>query len=544
MPEKIYVVGHKNPDTDSICSAIAFARLKERLGLEQVVPYRAGKLNRETEFVLNYFGVRTPEYLPDLHIRVKDLLNDGVPTVSLGTSLREAWLAMKGKAQKTLPVVDPMGRMLGMITVGDISQAYIENMGILDFGALHVSVKNVMQTLNGKLLAGEENEELRGQVHVGAMHHETLEEVIEQGNILLLGNRPEAQKTALRIGVSALVLTGGAVLSDELLQEAKDKRIIVISVDHDTFTAARLLPMSVPVESIMKADGIVSFQDDDLISEVRKKMLETRYRNYPVLDEEEHVVGLISRYDLLSMSRKKVILVDHNEWGQAVTGADQAQVLEVIDHHRVGGIQTGEPILFRNEPVGSTCTLVTQCYRERGLAPEKAIAGILLAAILSDTVLFKSPTCTERDREMVAYLESICGVNAQTFGIDMFKAASSLADRTPQELIEEDLKAFSVGGDKVGIGQVSVMGTEGLSKIREELKETLERLRAEQGLRYLLLMVTDLLAEGTELFVVGENPEEIAKAFGQSLNDGSIDLPGVLSRKKQVVPPLSKYFHI
>lgn len=541
LTEKIYVVGHKNPDTDSICSAIAFARLKERLGIQHVTPYRAGKLNRETAFVLDYFGVPVPEYLADLHLRVKDLLNEGVPTVQVGTSLQEAWLAMKEKNQKTLPVVDQASRMLGMITIGDIAEAYIGTMGILDFGALQVAVKNVVQTLKGKLLAGDETEDLRGQVYVGAMYHETIQDVVEPGNILLVGNLPETQRTALRLGVSTLILTGGAVLSEELLQEATRKRIIVISVKVDTFTAARLLPMSVPVESIIKKQSIVSFHVDDLISEIRKKMLETRYRNYPVLDDEDQVVGLLSRYDLLSMSRKKVILVDHNEWGHAVTGADQAQILEIIDHHRVGGIQTGEPIVFRNEPVGATATLVAQCYRERGLVPEKEIAGILLAAILSDTVLYKSPTCTKVDRETAVYLQSICGVDASRFGTEMFKASSNLADHTSQELIEEDLKTFTLGGEKVGIGQVSVMGSEGLSHIREDLREHLERLRDGQGMRYLLLMVTDLLSEGTELFITGENPEEVAKAFGKTLQEGSIDLPGVLSRKKQVVPPLSRH---
>lgn len=542
MTEKIYVVGHINPDTDSICSAIAFARLKERLGMKHIAPYRAGKLNRETVFVLDYFGVPVPDYLPDLHLRVKDILNKGVPTVQVGTSLQEAWLTMKVNTQKTLPVVDKASRMLGMITVGDIAEAYIGTMGNLNFGALQVAVKNVVHTLNGKLLAGDETEELRGQVYIGAMHHQTLEDIVKPGNILLVGNRPETQRTALRIGVSALILTGGAVLTEELLQEAKRKRIIVISVKVDTFTAARLLPMSVPVESIVRKDSIISFHDDDLISEVRDEMLETRYRNYPVLDDEDRVVGLLSRYDLLSMSRKKVILVDHNEWGHAVTGAEQAQILEIIDHHRVGGIQTGEPIIFRNEPVGATCTLVAQCYRERGLVPEKEIAGILLAAILSDTVLYKSPTCTKLDRETAVYLESICGVDASRFGTEMFKASSNLADHTSQELIENDLKTFTFGGEKIGIGQVSMMGSEGLTEIREDLKEQLERLRAEQGMRYLLLMVTDLLAEGTELFVTGEDPEKVANALGKALHEGSIKLPGVLSRKKQVVPPLSRHF--
>lgn len=544
MQNKTYVVGHKNPDTDSICSAIAFARLKQRLGLEMIAPYRAGKLNRETEFVLDYFGVNSPEYLPDLHIRVKDLLDIEVPSLLIGTSLREAWNVMKENAHKGLPVVDKIGRIQGMITAGDIAEAYMGNMGALDYGALHVKAKNVVQTLKGILLAGDENEELLGQVHIGAMHNETLQNVLEQGNILLLGNRQDAQRTALAVGVSALILTGGAVLSEELLEIARLKKIIIISVDESTFTTARMLPMSVPVESVMKTEGIVSFYTDDLIPEVRKKMLETRFRNYPVLDEKERVVGLISRYDLLSMNRKQVILVDHNEWGQAVEGADKAQILEVIDHHRVGGIQTGEPILFRNEPVGATSTVVAQCYRERGVVPEKEMAGMMLAAILSDTVLFKSPTCTERDREAVAYLETLCGVNAMSFGIEMFKASSSIGNLSSQELIEQDLKSFSIGVEKFQIGQISVMGWEGLNKIRVDLRENLELYRARQDVRYLLMMVTDLLSEGTELFVSGDEPEAIAKAFGKTLCEGSIKLPGVLSRKKQVVPPLMRYFNV
>lgn len=542
MPEKIYVVGHKNPDTDSICAAISFARLKQRIGVKNVIACRAGKVTRETEFVLNAFGVEAPEFLGDLHLRVKDMLSGPVPTVKPKTALQEAWKTMKENNQKTLPVVDRAERMIGMITVGDLSASYIESMGDLDFGSLHVPAENVVRTLNGTLLVGSLEQELKGSVYVGAMRHETLETYVEQGNIVLIGDRITAQESALRLGVSALILTGGATLSPEFKTIAREKDTVVISVPYDTFTAARLLPMSAPVQSVMKTEGVISFHEDDLISEVRQKMLETRFRNYPVLDDQGKVSGLISRYHLLSISRKKVILVDHNEFGQAVNGTDQAQILEVIDHHRVGGIQTGEPILFRNEPVGSTCTIVAKCYRDLGIAPEKEIAGIMLGAILSDTVIFKSPTCTETDREMATQLAEIAGVNAKEFGIQMFKAASNLADRKVDELIEEDLKEFAVGNFKAGIGQFSVMGLEGLERIRVELTQRLEAFRSMRGMGYLLLMVTDLLEENTELFVTGERPEEIAKAFNKPLENGSVFLPGVLSRKKQVVPPLSKYF--
>lgn len=542
MTEKIYVVGHKNPDTDSICAALSFARLKQRMGIQNVVACRAGKVNRETEFVLDAFGVEAPEYLADLHLRVKDMLNGPVPTVKPKTSLQEAWQKMRAHKQKTLPVIDHAERMIGMITVGDLSTSYIESMADLDFGSLHVPVANVVQTLKGTLLVGKKDQELKGKVYVGAMRHETLETYVEHGNILILGDRANAQKRALRLGVSALILTGGATLAPELETLAREKNAVVITVPSDTFTAARLLPLSAPVQSVMKTDGIISFQEDDLISEVKEKMLETRFRNYPVLDEQGKVVGLISRYHLLSIGRKKVVLVDHNEFGQSVNGADQAQVLEVIDHHRVGGIQTGEPILFRNEPVGSTCTIVAKCYRDLGIVPEKETAGIMLGAILSDTVIFKSPTCTETDKEIAAYLAEIAGVDAKEFGVKMFKSASNLAERKIDELIEEDLKEFSVGDLKVGIGQFSMMGLEGIEGIRAELAQRLETFRTERGLSNLLLMATDLLDENTELFIAGGQQEEIAKAFDKPLQNGTVFLPGVLSRKKQVVPPLSKHF--
>lgn len=542
MTEHVYVVGHRNPDTDSICAAISFAHLKQRMGQDNVVACRAGKVNRETEYVLNAFNVPAPEYLTDVDLRVKDLLNGPIPTVNPKTPLQEAWQIMKKNNQKTLPIVDENGRMLGMISVGDLSGSYIENMGDLDFGTLHMSAQNVIETLKGELLVGSEEQELQGCVYVGAMRQKTFEAFIKPGNIVLVGDRETAQESALRIGVSVLILTGGAKLSPVMEKLAREQRTIVISVPSDTFTAARLLPMSAPVQSIMKTEGVVTFQEDDLISEVRQKMLETRYRNYPVLDEQEHVVGLISRYHLLKLSRKQLILVDHNEWGQAVKGADQAQVLEVIDHHRVGGIQTTDPITFRNEPVGSTCTIVAKCYQEQGIVPEKGIAGIMLAAILSDTVIFKSPTCTETDKEIAAYLEKIAGVDAKEFGIQMFKSSSNLADRKVEELIEEDLKEFSVSDFKVGIGQVSVMGMDGIEALREELNQKLEATRSEKGLRYLLLMITDLLEENTDLWIAGEKPEEIAKAFNLPLEQNRVFLPGVLSRKKQVVPPLTKSF--
>ncbi|NMA69233.1 MAG: putative manganese-dependent inorganic diphosphatase [Desulfitobacterium sp.] len=542
MEDKIYVIGHKNPDTDSICAAISYARLKELLGIKSVIPCRAGKINKETEFVLNTFGVKPPLLLKDLHLRVRDLLNGPVPTVTPKASIREAWEIMQNHKQKTLPVVGSSQRMLGMLTVGDLSRYFIENMADQDFSLLHVPISNILYTLGGELLIGRKEQELNGAVYIGAMKHATLESYGIKGSIILIGDREGAQESALKQGAAALILTGGAKLAPHLEPLAREQNTIVISVPHDTFTATRLLPFSAPVKDVMKKEGIISFSEDDLVSDVKKTMLETRYRNYPVLDELGKVVGLISRYHLLSLSRKKVILVDHNEFGQGVNGADQAQILEVIDHHRVGGIQTGEPIFFRNEPVGSTCTIVAKCYRDYGIKPEKEIAGIMLGAILSDTVIFKSPTTTPIDQEIAEYLAEIAEVEPREFGVQMFKAASNLAERKVEEIIQEDLKEFTMGDLRFGIGQFSVMGIEGLDDVREELNQKLEEFRSIRGMNYLLLMVTDLIEENTELFISGLKPEEIAEAFGKELNKDSIFLPGVLSRKKQIVPPLNQYF--
>lgn len=444
MSDKIYIVGHKSPDTDSVCSAIGLANLKKLTGTTNAVACSAGKLNKETSFVLNYFGVPAPMVLEDLHIRVQDLMGGEFHTVVSTTSLREAWQIMKDKEQKkTLPVVDEAGKMIGVITIGDIGMAFAER---------------------------------------------------------------------------------------------------VICEEDSNCPTGNLLPTSVSVASVMHTEGLVSFQEDDLITDVRKKMVETRFYNYPVLDAAGKVVGLIGRYDLLGLSPKKVILVDHNEWGQAVTGAEQSQLLGIVDHHKVGGIQTSEPIYIRVEPIGSTCTIVAQCYKEQGITPDKAIAGILLSAILSDTVIFKSPTCTPLDKTTAAFLATIAGVDPKAYGIEMFKASSNIADRTPQGMIEEDLKAFTMGENKVGIGQVSLMGMDGFEAVRADLTAAIEAHRVAQGMQYLCLMITDILTDTTELIVKGENPEEVAKAFGKTLVAGSVELPGVLSRKKQVVPQMTTYF--
>lgn len=542
MPKKIYVIGHKNPDTDSICAAIAYAKLKNTLGDPHVIACRAGNLNTETRYVLDRFGIDEPELLADTHIRVRDLLNGPVTTVQAHVPLLEAWMLMRSEKIKTLPVVDAHGQLTGLVTVGDVAEKYMDELAQRDLSDLHVKVENVVKTLSGTLLNGCTGDELKGNLVIGAMHWDSMKKVLPPGCVVIMGDREKGQKAALEAGASCLILTNGARLTPDMEKEVQDKGTTVISVPMDTFSAARMIMMSAPVRSIMRTGDLTTFEDNDLLEDAKRVMLETRFRNYPVVDEDNHVIGSIARYHILGYTKKQVILVDHNEFSQAVNGIEEAQILEVVDHHRVGGIQTGEPILFRNEPVGSTCTLVAKAYFENGLTPEPEIAGIMCAAILSDTVIFKSPTCTSQDREMARKLAEIAGINPEEFGIAMFKQSSSLSQVSPADILNTDLKEFMMGDTRFGIGQVSTMGFEELPQIMPGLFAEMESQRSKDNLGYMLLMVTDLLSESTVLLISGPRPEIIGEAFGTLVADNQTHLPGVLSRKKQIIPPLTKFF--
>ncbi|MHB8170206.1 MAG: putative manganese-dependent inorganic diphosphatase [Thermincolia bacterium] len=539
----IYVIGHLNPDTDSICSAIAYAHLKATATGEEVVAARAGKVNQETRFVLDYFGVEDPLYIRDVKARVGDMLTGQAPVAMLPcTPLREVGILTRNHNAKTIPIVDEDNHLQGIITLGDIAQKYMEELGLENLGQMHVTVDNILRTLNGRLVVAQEKTgELKSSVIIGAMDSNTLERFVKKGDVVLLGDRERAQLAAIKAGAACLIITGSHTTTDKVRQEAKNAGVVIISVPHDTFATARLINMSTPVEAMMQTENIISFEVDDLVDEARKVMLETRFRNYPVVDEENRLLGVVSRYHLLALMKKKVILVDHNEKSQAVPGLEQAEILEVIDHHRLGDVTTGEPIYFRNEPVGCTATIVTSMYNEQGIEIPPKIAGILLGAIMSDTVIFKSPTCTPRDRVAAQQLAAIAGVEAEEFGREMYKAGTSLADCTPKEIIFEDFKEFHMGDLYVGIGQVETMDSGSVAQLMDELLQEMGTIKENKGYDLVLLMVTDILQEGTVLLVVGDRVEVVEKAFGTKLDGSKTFLPGVMSRKKQVVPPLSRF---
>lgn len=539
MKDTIYIVGHRNPDTDSICSAIAYSELKKKLGHEAVAA-RLGDINKETEFILNYFNIPVPEYLHTVKTQVGDLNIDRVIPVSPEVSIKTAWTLMKKNNVKTLPVVDDYERLLGVATLTDVTSKYMDTIENNIISASKTPLRNIMETLNAKIVFGR-NEDFNtsGNVVVAALSPEQMKPYINKGDIVIVGDRSDTQRTAMELGANCLIITGGHEIEDGLKETAKRCGSIILSTHYDTFATARLINQSIPIRYVMTTENLITFNIDDFIDEIKDKMLQTRYRSYPVVDDTNRIVGFISRYHLISQKKKRIILMDHNEKVQSVNGIEEADVLEIIDHHRIADVQTGRPIYFRNEPVGSTSTIVANMYFENGIRPPKSIAGILCAAILSDTLIFKSPTCTYIDIMTSERLAEIAEINTEEFALAMFKAGSSLQDKTPEDIFYQDFKQFTLGKYKIGIGQVSTVGAENIQEIKDTMLEYMKTVYKNNNYNLVMIMLTDVLKEGSELLFVGEDKELIAKAFNVQPGESSVYLPGVVSRKKQVIPPLS-----
>ncbi|SKA83209.1 manganese-dependent inorganic pyrophosphatase [Caloramator quimbayensis] len=539
MQDLIYVTGHKNPDSDSVCSAIAYAELKRKLGFNASAAV-LGELNRETEFILDYFKVSKPELLNTVKTQVCDLNIDKAIIISPDVSIKTAWMLMKKNNVKTLAVVDDNERLTGIVTLSDITKKYMDILENSIISTSQTPLRNIIETLNAKLITGS-NEDFKttGKVVVAAMAPEQMKPFVDAGDIVISGNRSDNQLTAIEYGANCIIVTGGCEVDNEVIESAKKKRCIIMTTPNDTFATARLINQSIPVKHIMTTNNIISFDVDDFIDEIKDKMLQTRYRSYPVVDENNKIIGFVSRYHLISQNRKKVILMDHNEKSQSVNGIDEAEVLEIIDHHRVGDIQTGKPIYFRNEPVGSTATIVANIYFENGIRPTKSIAGILCAAIISDTLNFKSPTCTFVDKLTAERLSEMSSINIDEFSLKMFKAGTSLQGKMPEEIFNQDFKEYNLGKYRIGISQVNTMDTENISEIKESLIKYMNQICKDKNYNLVIMILTDIIKEGSELLFVGENKELISKAFNIQASGNSVYLPDIVSRKKQVVPPLS-----
>ena len=540
MKDIIYVTGHKNPDSDSICAAYAYAELKNKIGDMNAIPVRLGNVNQETQYILDYFGAEAPKFLSTVKLKVEDLEFDVINPITPEISLKTAWNIMRDKNIKTLPVADENQHLLGVLAVSNLTSCYMDIWDNRILAKSNTTLDNIIDTLSAKAsYINEEVTHFPGKIVVTAMQPDTMSGHIEEGDIAIIGDREEAQEALIKLNVSLMIVTGGYAPSERIVNLAKEHGVTIIVTQHDSFTASRLIVQSIPVGYVMVKENIVSFTTDDLVDDIKGIMSETRFRSYPVLDQNGRVVGTVSRYHLISNHKKKVIQVDHNERGQSVDGLEDAEVVEIIDHHRVADIQTNNPIYFRNEPVGSTSTIVAKCFFENGIRPSRKAAGLLCGAIISDTLLFRSPTCTPQDKYICKKLAEIAGINIEEFAKEMFKAGTSLKGKTVEQIFNTDFKPFTIEGTKVGISQVNTMDIEGFMPLKEEMLNYMDQKAKEAGLEMVMLLLTDILNEGSEILVTGAKPEIVEKAFKVTLKDKGAFLPGVLSRKKQVVPPIT-----
>lgn len=540
MKDIVYVTGHKNPDSDSICAAYSYAEFKNKTSDLPAMPVRLGKVNQETQFILDYFGVEAPKFLETVKLKVEDLTIDTMAPIASDISLKMAWNIMRDNHLKSLPVADINGRLTGILSISNLTSSYMDIWDNNILAKSNTSIENILDTLSATPVYINENcKNFKGKIAVTAMQPESLKEIVDEGDIAIVGDRPDVQEALIDIKTSLIIITGSHKLEESLLSEAKENGVTVISTPHDSFTASRLIIQSIPVSYVMATDDLISFGKDDLVEDIKDVMAETRYHSYPVTDEEGRVIGTISRYHLISNHKKKVIQVDHNERGQSVDGLDEAEVLEIIDHHRVADIQTSNPIYFRNEPIGSTSSIVAKCFFEHGIRPSKEAAGLLCGAIISDTLLFRSPTCTEQDKTICHRLAEIAGIDIEEFAKEMFKAGTSLKGKTVSEIFNQDFKPFTMGASKVGVAQVNTMDIDGFMPLKDEMLTFMSKEAENKGYDVVLLLLTDILKEGSQILVSGNRTDYIEKTFNVTLEDSMAFLPGVLSRKKQVIPPLT-----
>lgn len=536
---KTYVIGHKNPDTDSICSAIAYAHLKEKITGEEFVPKRAGQINEETHFVLSKFGVRIPGLLSNVKLQVKDLDIHKIEGIKPKMSLRETWSIMKENNIKTLPVLAG-SELVGVISTGDVARSYMDEHDSSTLSSANTEYKNIAETLEGEVICGNKHGMFtKGRVTVGASEVDKMAEILRADDLVIVGNREDAILCAVDANASCIVLCNNAEANDELIKRSEEKSIVIIRTPFDTFTTTRLINQSAPVKHYMSKGPLTAFKLNDYVDDIKSVMTSKKYRDFPILDRHGRFKGFISRRRFMNASKKRVILVDHNEKSQAVDGIEEAEIVEIIDHHRVGSIETVNPVYFRNQPVGCTATIISQMYKEAGMEPGINIAGLLCCAIISDTLLFRSPTCTKIDEDTCKYLGGVAGIDLEQMAKEMFRAGSSLDGKTPEEIVEQDFKQFNVDGNVFGVGQISSLSTEELEKIKSTVEPYLSEAMEKNKLEKIYFMLTNILTESTELICFGSGAKQvIIDAFDLPEDSERIVLNKVVSRKKQLIPTL------
>jgi manganese-dependent inorganic pyrophosphatase len=536
MPH-VYVTGHRNPDTDTIASAIAYAEYKNLVDPENhYAPARLGEVNTQSEWALKRSGAQSPKLLPHIMLRVKDVMHTDLLTAHRDDPLRNVGLAMSKRNIGQVPIVDDDGSLIGLVTERDLARMYIrESRGASTFAESPVYVGAMVEVLEGELLVGEEDRQYSGNLWVISMSVDSMGQSMQPGDVVVIGDRPKGQRRAIDLGAGVLVVSNGVRPDDEILEMARERGTTVILSPLDSYVTSRLIQLSVPSWEVM-SENPLTVDPDDLITEITESVMEVHYRAAIAVDSNNVPLGVVSRTDLLNPQPRRVLLVDHGETGQSVKGVEKAQVVEILDHHHIGDIETNTPIPAVFDPVGSTATLIVERFKASGLRPEESTATMLLAAVLSDTVILNSPTTTERDREVVGYLEEMLDVDAVEFGMEMFEASSDVSEVSAEEIVNRDAKEYGTSSGKMSVSQVETVGT-GLLERKDELLDALEDLRARNDYIFSALMVTDIIEGGTELLCAGDCAP-VERAFDERTEDGVIDLPGVMSRKKQVAPRL------
>ena len=538
---KVVVIGHRNPDTDSICSAIAYAELKNRTSTLVCEPRRAGKMNQETEFVLKKFGVTPPRMCTDVNPKIRDVDYREMPGIPGSTSLRRAWKIMRDQQIDTLSITSADNELEGIITVKDLATA---NMDVFDTAVLaksRTSYKNILETLNGTMVVGDADAVCTtGHIKIGTATPEMLESSVEKGDIVILSNRYESQLCAIEKEASLLIICNGAKVGRTIQRIADETGVAIMTTPEDTYAAGKLISQCAPISYYMTRDNILKFTLVTPVADVLRVMAKVRHRYFPILDEDGKYCGMVSRRNVIALRKRRIILVDHNEATQAVEGFDQAEILEIIDHHRIGSLETSGPVYFRNQPVGCTATIITQMYDENGVDIPPQIAGLLLAAILSDTLAFRSPTCTPVDENAAKRLAKIAGVDIEEFSTEMFEAGEKLDGKTPEEVFLQDFKVFMCGDIRFGVAQGSYMTRKKLQAAQALLQPHLEEARNKQNVEDLYMLLTDVPKEESVVICTGRYAAEVLSNGFESrpAADGSWTLPGVVSRKKQFIPAM------
>lgn len=539
--KKVWVVGHKNPDTDSICAAISYAYLKNQSGDKKTyVAKRAGAVNEETRYVLERFGVEEPPLVSYAGAQIKDINIRKTAGVSNQISLKRAWELMKKLEVVTLPVTNQFGKLEGVIVTKDIATSYMDVLDNCVLSKARTQYKTIAETIDGEVYAGNEHAHfVRGKVVIATSNPEYMADYIEDDDLVILGDREEAQMQAIRSNASCIIIGGGLEVAEEVKKLAEKRDCVIITTPFDTFSVARLINQSMPIKQYMTRRDLVTFDIDDYVDDVKDVMSRVRHRDFPVLGSNGNYVGMISRRNLMNMQKKQIILVDHNEKSQAVDGIGEAEILEIIDHHRLGSLETVSPVYFRNQPLGCTSTIIYQMYQEQRVEIPKEIAGLLLSAIISDTLMFRSPTCTPFDKGVAKRLAEIADVDIEDHAKKMFRAGSDFKNKTTEEIFYQDFKIFHTEDCDFGVAQISAMSGEELEQIGEQIRPFLPQVLGEKRLNMVYVMLTDILEESSKIIFAGEDAGKIlAHAFKKQEDADGILLDGIISRKKQMIPTL------